>query len=97
MARNRKMKRDECVMARFTVAEIALIEKYADKLEMTKSEFVACSAVLACESDISLKIIANMIMPTVKALRYAKAFIADKAGVELKEIDNLGADLASKV
>jgi len=67
--------RDRLVMVRFTDEEIKAIDRYAKKLEISRAEFVAASACFSVEYDLSLKVVANMVAPTVRAARSALAVL----------------------
>jgi len=76
MAKSRMAeKRNRLVMARFTDEEIAAIDKYAKKLDISRAEFVAAAVCFSVEYDLSLKVVANMVAPTVKAAKAAIALL----------------------
>lgn len=77
MAKEKEV-RSERVGTSFTPTEIAMIDKYCEKLGMNRSEFVSAAVCVTLENDMALKVVANVMVPTINGVRMAiKAMKAD--------------------
>jgi len=82
MAKKKTEIRSVRINCSFSPTEIELIDKYCNRLKMTRSEFVAASCCIALESDLVMKIVANVMVPTIDGVKVAiKAVRADNPGL----------------
>jgi len=70
MAKEKEV-RSEKVGTSFTPSEMAMIDKYCEKLDMSRSEFVAAAVCVTLQSDIALKVVANLLVPTCRGVKMA--------------------------
>lgn len=77
MAKEKEV-RTERVGTSFTPTEMKKIDEYCQKLNMSRSEFVSAAVCATLESDVALKVVAHVMVPTINGVRQAvKAMKAD--------------------
>ncbi len=69
MAKGKDRARNVRVGTSFTEVEVKEIDKYCHKLNLSRSEFVSRCVCVSMESDISLKVVANVISPTINGVK----------------------------